>query len=293
MGAVLIRNIFREKINNQLLLNISVLMQTFFLVIFSMIFLNLSLYSHQIFSLILIIICTTIFLIETIFYTKDINIIEIVISFLYFSSYELLYCLSDVIGKKYLNTYLDGVYKFLFKVGITGLIPLLIYDIIGYFFHLGNYHGIIQTIFFSDMAIWFFLCNILFCTIFELSIWLIIYNFSPCHFIILEALGDCLYIITSIIDKDNDKLMYFVKEQIITFCILYPVLTFAVLVFNEILILNFLGLNYNTKLYISIRERTDSLGEINPNNENDEENEDFEENEEQIISKKNNEDNFY
>ena len=43
------------------------------------------------------------------------------------------------------------------------------------------------------------------------------------------------------------------KFRIITFYILYPILIFDVLVFNEIIILNFLGLNKYTKKYIMKR----------------------------------------
>ena len=97
MCAVLIRNIFREKINKELLLNINVLMQILFLTVFSIIFLSFSLYLHQYFSIILIILCTSIFLIESIIYSKEIHFINILISFLYSFSYEMLYCLSDVL----------------------------------------------------------------------------------------------------------------------------------------------------------------------------------------------------
>jgi hypothetical protein len=249
-------------------------MQILFLTVFSIIFLSLSLYLHQYFSIILIILCTSIFLIESIIYSKEIHFINILISFLYSFSYEMLYCLSDVLGKKYLNLYLDGVYLFLFKIGITCLIPLLIYDIIAYFFEFGNYHGIIKT-FISGIPFWLLLFNIMFCIIFELFIWLIIYYFSPCHFIILEALEDFLDIIFSFFVKDDDININFNKEKNISFCILYPVLIFAVLVFNEIIILNFCKLNYNTKLYISNREKIDQiLGEIVQNYEDDDEDED-------------------
>ena len=210
---------------------------------------------------------------ETLIYSKiELKIISY--SFVYSFSCEILFCLSDVIGKKYLNIYLDGVYLFLFKVGITGLIPLLIYDIICKCFDLGNYHGIIETIFSHNISKWLLLINLLFSIIFQLGVWIIIYNFTPCHFIILEALGDLFKLIFSLFDKSDDKYINFVVQEMITFAILYPVLIFAVLVFNEILILNFFRLNYNTTLYITKREKIDRIISDLTNNDNEEENED-------------------
>ena len=45
--------------------------------------------------------------------------------------------------------------------------------------------------------------------------------------------------------------------QKITFYVLYPILIFIVLVFNEVIILNFWGLSYNTKAKIREREKSD------------------------------------
>ena len=91
----------------------------------------------------------------------------------------------------------------------------------------------------------------------EIGLWLTIYYFSPCHCIILGTLEDFLELIFAFLDK-NDKLYNIdIKGQIITFCVLYPIIFFALLVFNEIIILNFCGLNKNTKIYIMKREKID------------------------------------
>ena len=57
-----------------------------------------------------------------------------------------------------------------------------------------------------------------------------------------------------IIDFIKDEDDVYSKEEKITFNIFYPILIFDLLVFNEIIILNFWGLNKNTKLYIMERE---------------------------------------
>ena len=274
MTALLIKNIFREDINRQLLQNISVLLESIFFIVFSIIFLGFSIHSHQYFSLSILALCMIIFVIEVMVF-KNKNIIDLLLSILYFFSYEILFCLSDVLGKKYLNIYIDGVYLFLFKIGITGLIPLLIYDVIAYYCGLNdNYHGIIKSIYENDIQIWYHLLNLFTCLLFEIGLWLTIYYFSPCHFIILETLGDFFQIIFLIIENKNDK-DSFELEQKITFFIFYPIMIFAVLVFNEIIILNFCGLSYNTKYYILQREKIDkdflSITHILPEDEEKEE----------------------
>ena len=255
--ALLIRNKFRNKINKNLLQHIPAFFQIIFLISFSIIFLGYSLYFHQYISMILISICTIIFLAEAAIYTESVTTNKFIVCILYYLSYELFYCLSDVLGKKYLNLYIDGVYLFLFKVGISGLIPLLLYDSIAYFCDFDiKYHGIIQTLFF-DLPFLNTLSFLFLSEIIVIGIWLVIYYFSPCHFIIIETLGDfinLLYIHFFEIEHEDFK-----KGEIISFFILYPFLIFGVLIFNEIIILNFLKLNYNTKYYILKRAEIDAM----------------------------------
>ena len=266
--ALLIRNKFRDKIDKNLLQNIPALFQIFFLISFSILFLGYSLYFHQYVSMALISICIIIFLLEAAIYTKEITYEKFFLCLLYYFSYELFYCLSDVLGKKYLNTYIDGVYLFLFKIGITGLVPLLFYDAIANLSDLDDkYHGIFQTLFhleFYNTLFFLFLSIIIL-----IGIWLVIYYYSPCHFIIIETLGDFINIIyINFIEKENKD---FKKEEIISFFILYPFLILGVLVFNEVIILNFFKLNHNTKYYILQRAKIDSLNDkfLKNNYEND------------------------
>ena len=252
LTASIIKIIFADNTNRILTQNMSILLESIFFVIFSMLFLNFSLYMHQYYSLGILFICLLIFLIQFMIYkNNELTILSVFQSFIYIFVYEKLYCLSDIIGKKYLDTYMDGVYIFLFKIGIFGLIPLLVYDTLAYCFNVDiKYHGILQTLF-SDLEVWVFLVNLFCYILFEISLWLTIYYFSPCHFIILQTLGEFFEKILSLFVHIND----YEKEQKITFMILYPILIFAILVFNEIIILNFCGLNYNTKIYIMKREK--------------------------------------
>ena len=123
----------------------------------------------------------------------------------------------------------------------------------------------------------------MFSILYEIGIWLTIYYFSPCHYIVFEMISDFIEVLLTIFVK-NDQNKGFDEsynfEQKITFYILYPILIFIVLVFNEIIILNFWGLSYNTKAKIREREKNDIDTNIikqdlmdNGNNDNDTDNE--------------------
>ena len=257
MIATLFKNIFKESINSRLINNLPILMESIFIIIFSMIFLGFSLYIHQYLSLAIILICIIIFYIESIIYETNLTVINIFQSFIYTFFYEKIYCLSDVLGKKYLNKYMDDFYLFLFKIGIITTIPLLIYDIIAFFCKLDiKYHGIIQTIF-VDSELWVFPSTLLTYILSEIGLWLTIYYFSPCHLIILGTLEDFLELIFSFLYINNKLYNIGRKEIIITFYALYPIVFFSILVFNEIIILNLCGLNENTTKYIMKRELID------------------------------------
>ena len=88
----------------------------------------------------------------------------------------------------------------------------------------------------------------------EIGLWLTIYFYNPCYYFIFETIADFLEIVLSKYDKTSIK---YSTEQLITFYILYPIILFSICVFNEIIILNFWGLSYNTKIKIIERERKD------------------------------------
>ena len=85
--------------------------------------------------------------------------------------------------------------------------------------------------------------------LFEIGLWLSMYYFSPCYYFIFETISDFLEIFFGYKN--------FEVGQLISFFILYPILIFGLLVFNEVIILNFCGLDYNAKLKIMEREEND------------------------------------
>ena len=250
---------------------IAVLFELIFLLLFSMIFLKFQIYLHQKFSLSILFLCLTVFFIESIFYNGE-HISIIFINVVYFSSSQLFYCLVDVLGKKYLLIYMDNIYLFLFKMGILGLIPLLIYDAtIELFFDDkdSNYHGICTYFLMllkNKDKIYLFVLDVSFGFAWEVSLWLTIYYFSPLHFIILEVMGEFMETTFNIIRpglQTNRK--EYSSGQIITFYIIYPIVIVCILIFNEIIILNFCNLNYNTRYYIIQRQKIDGIFNVDKN----------------------------
>ena len=238
--------------SSQLLKNLSFLVLSLLFIVFSIIFLRFKLHRHQLFSLGIMLFCSIIFISQTIIYKENVTFLNFLSGFLRLFIICFFYCLHDVLGKKYLNTYMDGVYLFFFKIGLIGGIPLLIYDIIAYFINIDRkYQGIIIAI--KTLPYWAWLIRFIFSSLFNLGTWLIIYYLSPCHFVIYKTLLEFVDIIHLLIKNEINEDSYTI-EQKITFIILYPVLIFGMLIFNEILILNFWTLQYNTKKYISKRE---------------------------------------
>ena len=242
--AIIIQTYCKEYINVKLRNNISIFSITLYFVIFSMCFLRLKVYIHQYISFGILFIISLIFAIVTLCFDDEDNLslLDLVYSFIYFSFYEVFYTLIDVLGKKYLNTYMDGVYLFLFKMGIIPLICFVTYDVIAYFFFPDLPNGIIDIITHSFNPI--YLLTLFKDIIFEIGLWLTIYYFSPCHFVIINVLLEMCVIGKQIIDGQTNMI------QIITYAVLYPVLFLAILIFNEIIILNFCGLNLKTKKYL-------------------------------------------
>ena len=260
LAGILVNCIFKNEISffereknlpTPLLLNLVVLFIFLLIAVFSNIFLGFHLYKHQYCSLIIILLCLIIFIIES---YESATIKDCFTDFIFVLIYEIFYSLSDVLGKKYLDKYLDGVYLFLFKFGMVISIPYLIYDLIAYLSKANDkYHGLIRGCF-KEFPFIDSLLDLGFNFLNNLGIWLTIFYFSPLHVIIYMILDNFFGIIFMTFSSKSEYKNY----QKITFYILYPILIFFLLVFNEIFIFNFWNLNYNTKYYMKKREREEN-----------------------------------
>ena len=89
----------------------------------------------------------------------------------------------------------------------------------------------------------------------NLGFWLTIYYFSPSHTFISEFISQFInYFLAA--SEGNDK-RFFSTDNVVIFSICYFINFCCILILNEVIILNFWGLDYNTIKRIQQRERTD------------------------------------
>ena len=140
---------------------------------------------------------------------------------------------------------------------ILGIILLVITT--KYFPKLDNFNTYNQNITHKEIFIFFTLIIINFITF--VTIFIIIDIFTPFHIFLLNILSE---IIIGFFDKDFNTDFY----AIITYVILVIISIFMILVFIEIIQLNFCGLSTMTKKNIENRARMDSIL-INENDNED------------------------
>lgn len=219
---------------------------------FSYFILHLKLYKHHFISLSII----TLFLV--IFFLASYSFMEnILFSCLYFLGYAILYCLYDVLKKKYMDLYFNTPYFMMLIVGSINATILLIFEIIAYFAN-PDISGII--IGFNDNIngvgdFFLFVLDLILECIWNLGFWITIYYFSPCYNFISEYIAEFIFFIKNATEGNND---FYSTENIIIFTIGFIINFCCIFIFNEVVILNFCKMDYNTKKRIQQRERNES-----------------------------------
>ena len=205
-------------------------------------------YKHHLVSYGCIILMLIIIFIVSFQYLK-----EILFSVLYYFISELVYAIYDVLIKRYMVLYFKSPYFIMFYLGIIITILFLIYDTIAFFVNQ-DVSGII--IGFRDNInsfgdFFFFFLDLIFVYIWNLGIWVIIDIFTPCHYFISDYLSESIYFILKRFQKKDQFYKSNVSYSSIIICNFF-IFIFC-LVFNEVIILNFWGLDYNTKKRINER----------------------------------------
>ena len=163
--------------------------------------------------------------------------------------------LFNTLGKYYMNKFYNSPYFLMFVIGIFTSTILLILDLFIYSLDLNPEIGIIRG-FKADISnisnFFIFLLDIIIEWIWINGIWLTIYYFSPFHYFISEYIAEYIYYL----QKINDSKFYS-THNIIIFSISFFINLFFILVFNEVIILNFCRLDYNTSKRIKEREIND------------------------------------
>ena len=147
-------------------------------------------------------------------------------SILFYFFMEICFGFYDILTKKYFVIYLDTPYFLMLVIGIINLFIILILE-------------------------W----------IWNLGIKLTIYYLTPCHYFITDYINEFIYYVIEVIKKKTDESEndgIFTTVNIIIFFISFSINFFCCLVFNEVIILNFFGLDYNTKKRIQKRMDKDS-----------------------------------
>ena len=202
------------------------------------------------------------------------------------SLYSLALVLIKYIMKKYifLSPYLLLFYDGIFCIIISMFLTLLEYFIVPKLPIIGdeNQHKFkffkenfveIITIFKDQYRIFYFLffLSMLFSFCYYISNIYILYHYSPFLNILFEII---LPLDSDILDylifgEESDHPLNEILERLGYQMIGYTFLIFGALILNEIIVLNFLGLNKNTFLNIAERSANDSLAVLNINSEND------------------------
>ena len=224
-----------------------------FYTLLSFLILKQKLYKHHFFSLIVIAVLLLALFIISIFYMDKNKIFQ---SCIYYCFYSFSFSLFDVLGKKYFNESYNTPYFMLTVVGSINAIVLLIYDIFAYYFNR-NISGVIigfQKNIKNALNFFGFILDLILGLFWNMGIWLTIYYFTPCHFFICEYISE--YIIYLMNANDSNEKFYS-TNNIVIYSIVYFINIFCCLVFNEVIILNFCNLDYNTKKRIKERMRID------------------------------------
>ena len=187
---------------------------------------------------------------------------------------------NDVLGKLYMVKFFISPYLFMFLIGSINSILLLIYDFFAYFIN-PDVSGIIigfQNNILSVGDVFLFILDLMVQCIWNLGIWLTVYYFTPCHYFISEYISEYVYYMITAVEKNEG---FYSTVNIVIFSISYFINFLCGLFFNEVLILNLFGLDYNTKKRIEERlqkenEETDKANKMLemevPKEEDDDEN---------------------
>ena len=235
--------------------SIGVLFTMGFFVLLIYFILKQKIYKYNFLSLIIIAFTLLIIFIISVFYIDSEYIFY---SIIYYFFYSFVFCLYDILGKKYMNDLYETPYLMMLVIGIVDSLLLIIYDIFAYNFNR-DISGIIigfQNNITSVGEFFAFVLDIILTFIWNLGIWLTVYYFSPCHFFISEYISEYIIYLADI-RKYKSESNFYSTHNIIIFSFAYFINFFCFLVFNEVIILNFCNLDYNTKKRIAERMKFD------------------------------------
>ena len=225
-------------------------------IVLSMLILKQKLYFHNFVSMGIIAVLLIVLFIMTTVCIEDKN--SIWKSFIYYLFYILLFILYDVLKKKYMNMFFNTPYFMMLVIGIFGCVFVLIYDFIAFLIDNNKEEvakGFRENINDAGKAFALIL-DLIIHFIWNLGLWLTIYYLTPCHIFMSEYISEYIYYIQDVNNPPNPK--FYKTHNVVIFSIFAFINFCCCLVFNEVVILNFFNLDYNTKKRIQERQRHES-----------------------------------
>ena len=228
-------------------------------VLLSRLILGHKIYRHQIFSLTIIIVCNIISIILIL--TGEINNVNsnMALNFVLMAVILSLYALYNVLEKIFFNSFMTSPYYLMFIIGLITLVLIIIYETITCLAFGDNkdFNGAFYQIKYNIKNIklypLLFIGDVISAFLWVGGIHLTVYFFSPCHFIISESISQ---ILSTIINNSLEG--YNIAATIVIY-VLFVIIIFASLIYNEIIILKFWKLNINTKKHITKRSNSELL----------------------------------
>ena len=225
-------------------------------IVLSMLILKQKLYFHNFVSMGIIAVLLIVLFIMTTVCIEDKN--SIWKSFIYYLFYIILFILYDVLKKKYMNMFFNTPYFMMLVIGIFGCVFVLIYDFIAFLIDNNKEEvakGFRENINDAGKAFALIL-DLIIHFIWNLGLWLTIYYLTPCHIFMSEYISEYIYYIQDVNNPPNPK--FYKTHNVVIFSIFAFINFCCCLVFNEVVILNFFNLDYNTKKRIQERQRHES-----------------------------------
>ena len=228
-------------------------------VLLSRLILGHKIYRHQIFSLTIIIVCNIISIILILTGEKNKVNSNMAINFVIMAVILSLYALYNVLEKIFFNSFMTSPYYLMFIIGLITLVLIIIYETITCLAFGDNkdFNGAFYQIKYNIKNIklypLLFIGDVISAFLWVGGIHLTVYFFSPCHFIISESISQ---ILSTIINNSLEG--YNIAATIVIY-ILFVIIIFASLIYNEIIILKFWKLNINTKKHITKRSNSELL----------------------------------
>ena len=178
----------------------------------------------------------------------------------------IFFSFENIYGKVILSSESISPYILIFYRGIIVSVITVLLSIILIFVDIPDENGENSCIFTRYWKIYENKINILYTIgialvnfFFNINIYFIIDKFSPAHYAIATILDMLISLLIEIFFGDTEISDFFIK------LIIYIILIFASLIYNEIIILNFCGLQIFTKSFLEIEANMD-ISQIKINN---------------------------